>query len=288
MRPFLTEKVPICRSVDEVRDMLLQYPCSFCLYLAEKTDAQWETSMSRVQANRALESFIYLPVNIPAENIDMMRDVCQLAQESDQIIAINLTQPHKGSGTIRRFFDWKEPPTNFDALIKRNNVFTPIDMNGPAFVTWYKEVGELAGKSFVLIGVGGAGEAIARAVSDEQPKEIILIDKNPKDSLAQELAKKTKISYMNTARTLPKEIVLVNATGKSIAELGLATLFSSHHGMYIDLRTHADDLDQVDAFNWPAYDGQGMSHVSDYALICEIAEVLQIEPPSFDEFKKLI
>ena len=50
------------------------------------------------------ELFIYLPVNIKKGDFDSIREVYKLAENEEQIVAINQTQPHKSNPVQKKCF----------------------------------------------------------------------------------------------------------------------------------------------------------------------------------------
>ena len=67
------------------------------------------------------EWFIYLPVNIKKGDFDSIREVYKLAENEEQIVAINQTQPHKSNPVQKKCFFGPDIPQNVDSLIKDKN-----------------------------------------------------------------------------------------------------------------------------------------------------------------------
>ncbi len=70
----------------------------------------------------------------------MIRKIYELAEESNQIIAINQSQPHKSNSVLRDYFKDKKIPKNVDSLIKnKDNQLVCYNLNSTAFTGWFEE-----------------------------------------------------------------------------------------------------------------------------------------------------
>lgn len=302
--PFFQSKVPVCNSLKELHNVLLEYPdCKFCLYLAYKDNKAWDISTSRIYMNKVLPNFIYLPVNIKKEDYELLREVYVLSQQSTQIIAINQTQPHKSNPVLKELFkEIPNVPVNIDAIVKsKEGRLVPYDLNGPSFVGWYiDEVGPFTNNTVVLIGVGGVGEPIARKVIYEKPLNLILISPSSKEELKDELSNLGIVHYFRSVQEadlvlILKELILINAAGKEGAtdESGVKSLLKQFKGRqfpFIDLRPQLeiDIVEEAKQLGWNAYTGYGMNARNDYTLLAKIADLLHVGKPTFSEFKELV
>ena len=84
------EKILVCDGVKDLKKYLETHKnLKICLYLAEKTKEAWDISTSRVYMNQIDESFVYLPVNIKKGDWESIREVYNIAEKENQIVAIN-------------------------------------------------------------------------------------------------------------------------------------------------------------------------------------------------------
>jgi len=300
MKDFFDSKVPICTNVSQVKELLNKYSdCNFCLYLAYKSEEDWDKSTSRVYMNKVSDKLIYLPINIEKEDYKSIEEVYVLSEATNQIVAINQTQPHKSNKVLREWFKDQDIPQNVDSLVKdQNGKLQLFDLNGPAFVGWFKdEVAGFNNKQIIVLGVGGVGEPIARKIILDNPEVMYLIDIVPKEELCKELSEYGKVDYYSSLNQLQlnkEEIIFINCAGKEgVDETGAIELLEEHDSkgnIFVDLRPHLniDIVEKAKSLNWESYTGFGMNARTDYALLSKICEVSNIVPPSFDEFKKMV
>ncbi|MCK5084273.1 MAG: hypothetical protein KAQ64_01295 [Candidatus Pacebacteria bacterium] len=299
MNEFFNKKIPVCNSVKELKEFLARYSkFKFCLYLAYKDPDDWDRSTSRVYMNQVIADLIYLPVNIKKDNNDSLKEIYRISESSEQIVAINQTQPHKSNSVLGKWLQ-DDSIVNIDALIKdKNKKLVPYDLNGPSFVGWFKdEVGQFQEKCVILLGVGGVGEPIARKVIEEKPSKLILVDIVPKNELCAELSKKGIIEYasgLSEIKLNDNKIIFINCAGKEgVDESGTNELlmkFKERGFIFVDLRPHLqiDIVEKATKLRWKAYTGHGMNARNDYSLLTKIAELIGIVLMPFDEFKKIV
>lgn len=302
--PFANNKVPICNSVDELNKFLSTYPnYKFCLYLAFKDNEGWEKSTSRVYMNQLFPNFIYLPVNIRKDDLDSLKEIYKLAEQNEQIVAINQTQPHKSNQVLKEYFhNLPNLPTNIDTLVKgENNKLLPYDLNGVSFVEWFKEeVDNFTEKVVILVGIGGAGEPIARRIILDKPNKLFLVNPSSREQLKEELSKLGAVEYYPDINSIKVEeninnLVVINAAEKEGAsdETGiydLLEIYKNKHNTFVDLRPQLDIevVEKSKELGWKGYTGYGMNARNDYTLVTMIAELINQEPPTFIDFKKLV
>ena len=139
------KKIMVCDGIKDLKEFLEKHKnFKICLYLAEKSKEAWDISTSRVYMNQIDDRFIYLPVNIKKGDFDSIREVYKLAENEEQIVAINQTQPHKSNPVLKEWFSGQDIPQNVDSLIKdKNNKLQCYNLNGPSFKEFAKLV-ELA------------------------------------------------------------------------------------------------------------------------------------------------
>lgn len=299
MSEFFNKKIPVCNSIKELKGFLVKYSkFKFCLYLAYKNSDDWYRSTSRVYMNKVIDNLIYLPVNIKKDDKDSLKEIYKISESSEQIVAINQTQPHKSNPVLK---EWLQDSSiaNIDALIKdKNKKLVPYDLNGPSFVGWFQnEIDQFQKKCIVLLGVGGVGEPIAREVIKKKPSKLILIDVIPKTELCVELSEKGTIEYasnLDEIKLNDKEIIFINCAGKEgVNESGAEELLMKFKGkgcIFVDLRPYLqiDIVQKATRLGWRAYTGHGMNARNDYTLLIKIAELVGTVPISFEEFKELV
>ena len=297
----MASKIKICNSLNEIKEILKQNSNAyFCLYLAYKTDADWEKSTSRVYMNQLHSNFIYLPVNIEKEDHKFIEEVYRFSEENNQIVAINQTQPHKSNPVLKEWFKGKDIPTNVDCLVKDSyGKLQCFDLNGPSFVGWFTdEVDTFENRVVIILGVGGAGEPIARRISKEKPKQLTLVDPLPKYRLVTELSSQSSISYSNSLEflelTSKKELIFINCAGKEGSDDSSCQKFLSQYentsSIFIDLRPHLniESVELAKKLNWNAYTGYGMNARNDYSLLQEILNKINLSSITFEKFKELV
>lgn len=161
--PFLHNKIPVADGLEDFTSFIDRYPrFNFCPYVAEKDTEGWDKSTSRVYMNQVLPNFLYVPVNIPKDDLDALDDFFNFVQNRQDVPAVNITQPHKSSPVLcELYLGDAHSDVNVDTLIRNDEGrLEPYDLNSTAFVEWYKdEVGPFLGKKVVLVGIGGVGEA---------------------------------------------------------------------------------------------------------------------------------
>jgi shikimate 5-dehydrogenase len=300
----MSKKISICYAPKEVEIFLAQHKdAKFVLYLAHKDSDGWRKSTSRVYMNQISPHLIYLPVDIERNDLESLRQVYKISQENNQIVAINQTQPHKSNPVVQELFRYfPNVPANIDSIIKnQNGELVPFNLNGPAFVDWFAdEVTSIAGKTIVLVGVGGAGESIAREMARNHPLELLLIDSVDKRLLAEELSSKdirveyaSKLSISSLADK--SSLIVINAAGKEgtsddSAVVSLLSSYANKQYIFVDLRPQLilPIVEQAKKLGWKAYTGYGMNARNDYVFLCKVTKIATIEPPSFESFREMV
>jgi len=298
------QKIPVCYSVQEVRNFVESHrEVNIILYLAHKEKEAWEKSTSRVYFNQISQNLVYLPVDIAKGDLRELRQIYELAKNTGHIIAINQTQPHKSNPVVKELFsESSEKLVNIDTIIKDQSAqLKAFDLNGSSFITWFLEdVGVFENKVVILIGVGGVGEPISKAIAPHKPSKMFLIDPQDKTILKTELSAYCFVEYYPNldklmSSNLMENLVLINAAGKE----GIENNSTVHHflkshaaenNIFVDLRPHlqVEIVEQAKAFGWRAFTGHGMNAVNDYTLLSKVAEIANITMPSFARFKELV
>lgn len=304
--PFLYDKIPVTEGLDGFTTFIGEYPeCTFCPYVAEKDAAGWDRSTSRIYMNQVLPNFLYVPVNVPKDDLDSLRTFFNFVQDRRDIPAVNITQPHKSSPVLREIYlGDAHSPVNVDTLIRNEEgQLEPYDLNSTAFVEWYKdEVGPFQDKPIILVGVGGVGEPIAKKIAAEKPSSLLLVDVADKTDFTVRLAKTAQVptTFKTSLRdtlvsALPDEAVVINAAGKEGAdndsELWELIQRGAHGGTFVDIRPHLDIAIVAEAkrHGWNAHTGHGMNARNDYVLLQGIArQIPGATPPSFEKFQELV
>lgn len=304
--PFVHDKIPVADGLEGFTAFMEQYPnFSFCPYVADKDAEGWNKSTSRVYMNQVLPNFLYVPVNIPKDDLDALDAFFSFAQEQAAIPAVNITQPHKSSPVLRELYlGDAHSEANVDTLIRgQDGTLEPYDLNSAAFVEWFKEdVSSFANKPVVLVGVGGVGEPIAKKIAAEHPSSLLLVDVTDKTEFAAGLANTAHVpasfdtSLEHVLDTgLPEGAIVINAAGKEGAtnesELWELIQKGSNGGVFVDIRPHLDIeiVEEAKRRGWDAYTGHGMNARNDYVLLQGIArQIPGAMPPSFDEFERLV
>lgn len=293
-------KIKVCNNIQEVKDFIkMNKEINICLYLAYKEPIEWEISTSRVYMNKIHKNLVYLPINIKKNDFESLKEIYDLSEQNNQIVAINQTQPHKSNSVLKEWFRNKTIPDNVDSLIKdQNNKLTCYDLNGPSFTDWFTEdVSTLKNRSVILFGVGGVGEPIARRISKEGINSLYLIDINSKENLAKELYNDTKVTYLEKLNEICLEndsFIFINCTGKEGGNDNSAVEFlqkyKNMNNIFVDLRPqiNIEIVNLAKKLGWDAYTGFGMNARNDYTLLKKISELINIKIPSFEEFKKLV
>lgn len=293
-------KIKVCNNIQEVKDFIkMNKEINICLYLAYKEPIEWEISTSRVYMNKIHKNLVYLPINIKKNDFESLKEIYDLSEQNNQIVAINQTQPHKSNSVLKEWFRNKTIPDNVDSLIKdQNNKLTCYDLNGPSFTDWFTEdVSTLKNRSVILLGVGGVGEPIARRIAKEGINSLYLIDINSKDNLAKELSNNTKVTYLEKLNEICLEndsFIFINCTGKEGGNDNSAVEFlqkyKNMNNIFVDLRPqiNIEIVNLAKKLGWDAYTGFGMNARNDYTLLKKISELINIKIPSFEEFKKLV
>lgn len=293
-------KIKVCNNIQEVKDFIkMNKEINICLYLAYKEPIEWEISTSRVYMNKIHKNLVYLPINIKKNDFESLKEIYDLSEQNNQIVAINQTQPHKSNSVLKEWFRNKTIPDNVDSLIKdQNNKLTCYDLNGPSFTDWFTEdVSTLKNKSVILFGVGGVGEPIARRIAKEGINSLYLIDINSKENLTKELSNDTKVTYLEKLNEICLEndsFIFINCTGKEGGNDNSAVEFlkkyKNMNNIFVDLRPqiNIEIVNLAKNLGWDAYTGFGMNARNDYTLLKKISELINIKIPSFEEFKKLV
>jgi shikimate 5-dehydrogenase len=304
--PFLHNKIPVADGLDGFTSFTEKYPrFNFCPYVAEKDPEGWDKSTSRVYMNQVLPNFLYVPVNIPKDDLDALGSFFSSVQNRKDVPAVNITQPHKSSPVLRELYlSNAHSDINVDTLIRNDEgKLEPYDLNSTAFIGWYKdEVGPFQGKPVVLVGVGGVGEPIAKKIAAEKPSNLLLVDVTNKSDFAVSLSEVAQApttfapSLRNTIESgLPADAVVINAAGKEGAtnesELWELIHRGTTGGTFVDIRPHLDIeiVEEAKQHGWNAHTGHGMNARNDYVLLQGIArQIPGATPPSFKEFQKLV
>jgi shikimate 5-dehydrogenase len=303
--PFKNKLMPVVSTVKDLKDFLKGYEeYFFCLYLANKDREDWQKSTSRRYMNQVLPGLIYLPVNIQKDDYDSLRQVYKISEQSPQIIAINQTQPHKSNPvTMDWFKDEPNLPANIDAIVKdKSGKLKPFDLNGPSFVGWFTdEVTSFEDKTVIVVGIGGVGEPIVRRIVKDKPLRLFMIDPANKSYLVEEFeAPIGMIHYFpdfEKVNLLPdlEQIILINAAGKEGASdqtgvYGLLEKYRDRNYFFVDLRPHLEIeiVEKAKELGWQAYTGYGMNARNDYELLSKIAELINVTPPTFEDFKQVV
>ena len=289
-------KIPVCHTIQEIEAFLTEQKDSkFCLYLADKTEDEWEKSTSRVYMNQINKHLVYLPVNIKKDDYQLIEDIYRLSEKTSPIVAINQTQPHKSNPVLKQWAKGKNIPKNVDALVKdQNGCLQFFDLNGASFADWFEaEVGDFENKQVVILGVGGVGEPIARKIVERHPKNLQLVDVVSKKNLADELSA-TYEAKLESVSLYSQNIIFINCAGKEGAsEAGITDFLQKHkdkENIFIDLRPHLniEIVEIAKNMGWRSYTGFGMNARNDYTLLSKICELIHIKPPAFEDFQKLV
>ncbi len=295
------EKILVCDGVTDLKKYLENHKdIKICLYLAEKTKEAWDISTSRVYMNQIDERFVYLPVNIKKGDWESIREVYTIAENNNQIVAINQTQPHKSNPVQREWFKNQSIPQNVDSLIKdKFNKLQCYNLNGPSFVNWFEdEVTSLSNNIVIIFGVGGVGEPIARIIANKKAKCLYLIDISSKEELAKDLSKSANVIYLDCLSkvdfNINNKIVLINCAGKEGGDdktiVDVLKQLRNLDNIFVDLRPQLDIeiVNIAKQQGWNAYTGFGMNSRNDYVLLQKIQDITGINIPSFEQFAKLV
>ena len=295
------EKILVCDGIKDLKAYIEKHKnFKICLYLAEKTKEAWDISTSRVYMNQIDERFVYLPVNIKKGDWESIREVYNIAEKENQIVAINQTQPHKSNPVQREWFLGQDIPQNVDSLIKdKNNRLQCYNLNGPSFVNWFEdEVTHFSGNKVIVFGVGGVGEPIARIIANKNTEKMYLVDIYSKEGLAKELSKNTNIEYFSNLSKVDyntnNKIILINCAGKEGGDdkeiKNVINQLKNMDNIFVDLRPQLDIeiVNIAKQYGWNAYTGFGMNSRNDYVLLQKVQEITGINIPSFKEFAKLV
>jgi shikimate 5-dehydrogenase len=304
--PFNHNKIPVASGLEGFASFIEDYPdFNFCPYVAEKDDEGWDKSTSRAYMNQVLPNFLYVPVNIGKDDFEALRRFFDFVQGRQDILAVNITQPHKSSPILRELYLGDAvSESNVDTLIRNDSgSLEAYDLNSTAFVEWYKaDVGSFQDKPVVLVGVGGVGEPIAKKIAAEKPSSLLLVDVSDKSSLAALLA---ETSYTPTffdaslddliESGMLEGTIVINAAGKEGAtnESELWKLIHRNiiSGTFVDVRPHLniEIVEEARRYGWDAHTGHGMNARNDYVLLQGIArQIPHSNPPLFEEFQRLV
>lgn len=304
--PFFHNKIPVANGLEGFTSFVGKYSgFNFCPYVAEKDREGWDKSTSRVYMNQVLPGFLYVPVNVPKDDLITLENFFNFAQNRKDIPAVNITQPHKSSPVLRELYlGDAQGDSNVDTLIRNSEgQLKPYDLNSTAFVEWYKdEVESFQDKPVILIGIGGVGEPIAKKIAAEKPSNLLLIDVADKSNFATSLGKTSQVptTFASSLRStmdsrLSKGVIVINAAGKEGAtnesELWELIQKGTDSGTFVDIRPHLDVeiVKEANQHGWKAYTGHGMNARNDYVLLQGIArQISDATPPSFEEFQQLV
>jgi shikimate 5-dehydrogenase len=286
--PFSERPPPVCGSVAAIEQLVGCHPgCGVCLYLGDRSPRDWADSLSVRYVNRLLGSLIYVPVNVAAGDREGLREVYRYARAEPRVVAINHAQPHKSSPELRSLVGSSD---RVDFVAREGGSFRGYDLNGPAFLGWLlTEMPSLDRAAVVLLGVGGAGEAIARAVAARGPAELVLVDPADRSELAASLAETVPTRYaaappQDTAAP-QRAVVLVNAAGDagSDAALGSLAAWQADDRLFADLRVSPprELLAEARRLGWRAHSGEGMNLHNDHRMLEKLAALAGEKPPTF-------
>jgi shikimate 5-dehydrogenase len=295
------DKIAVCDGIKDLKQYLSNHNnLKICLYLADKTKEAWDISTSRVYMNQIDESFVYLPVNIKKGDWESIKEVYTLAENEEQIVAINQTQPHKSNPVQKEWFLGQDIPQNVDSLIKnKNNKLQCYNLNGPSFASWFEdEVTQFYNNKVIVFGVGGVGEPIARIIANKNPEKLYLVDIYSKEDLAKELSKYINVDYVDNLSKVNfdtnNKIILINCAGKEGGDdkevKKVLERLKDRNNIFVDLRPQLDieTVNVAKQYGWNSYTGFGMNSRNDYVLLQKIQEIISISIPSFEEFAKLV
>ncbi len=301
--PFLHNKIPVSDGLEGFTSFAERFPrFTFCPYVAEKDAEGWDKSTSRVYMNQVLPNFLYVPVNIPKDDLSALSDFFSFVQDRQNIPAVNITQPHKSSPILREIYlGDSDSEANVDTLIRNDQgELEPYDLNSTAFVEWYKaDVGSFQDKPVILVGVGGVGEPIAKKIAAEKPSSLLLVDVSDKADFAAQLGEASRVdtTFRDSLRGVgvSEGTIVINAAGKegatSESELWELIQRGTEDGVFVDIRPHLDIaiVEEAKQHGWNAHTGHGMNARNDYVLLQGIArQIPGAMPPSFEEFQRLV
>lgn len=298
--PYEHTKIPVSNGLSGFEAFIADYPdFTFCPYIADKTEDGWDISTSRTYMNQVMSGFLYVPVNISKDDLQGLDDFFSAVKGNTRIAAVNITQPHKSSPVVRRLFLGDEnTDDNVDTLIRNESGdLRPFDLNAPSFVSWYKdEVGQFTGKDIVLVGVGGVGEPMAKAIAKESPRRLILVDPSDKTKLAEQLRGQFEVTYNTSINEVATDfddgVVLINAAGKEGADdtSGIDAFLQGRirvGNIFVDIRPQLDIevVERAKQLGWQSFTGYGMNARNDYTLLSGIAEYMKVKPEPFADFQ---
>lgn len=305
--PFLHDKIPVADGLEGFNSFIGKYPgFNFCPYVAEKDSEGWDKSTSRAYMNQVLPNFLYVPVNIPKDDLDALEGFFNFVQNRKDIPAVNITQPHKSSPVLRELYlGDARSDVNVDTLIRNGEgQLEPYDLNSTAFVEWYKdEVESFQDRLVILVGVGGVGEPIAKKIAAEKPSSLLLVDVADRSDFATNLSNASQVptTFASSLRStidlgVPENAIVINAAGKEGAtnesELWELIQKGASSGTFVDIRPHLDIdiVEEAKRRGWKgAYTGHGMNARNDYVLLQGIAQQIPgATPPSFEKFQQLV
>lgn len=302
--PYYAEKIPVAAGVAEFRKFMEGYPgYRFCAYLADKTAAGWAKSTSRQYMNQVLPGMLYVPVNIPQGDEAGLRELFKMAAGDSNVLAVNITMPHKSNAVLREMFlGDRNSVVNVDTLVRgKDGLFHTYDRDAPAFVGWFEaDVEPFAGKTVCVMGVGGAGEPIAKLIAASGADRLVLVDPRDKSALAREMSREVRADYIPAMSevdtdSLPEGVIVINAAG-DIGDEPVAGLDAfldrarDKQGIFVDIRPQLKIpiVGVAEEYGWKAYTGEGMNANNDYGLVGALAEQMGVEPLPFDEFAEFV
>jgi shikimate 5-dehydrogenase len=292
INPYADRLVPVSvghRGIDAFMDDHPAY--RFCWYVAHKDQAGWDRSTSRVAMNRAMSNTIYAPVEVAADDLEELRALYALAAQRPAVSGINHTMPHKGNAALRDFVEQPGPSCDV-ALRPGPGHFLAEDFNGPGFIAWYEDTVGPPHSTVVIVGVGGAGEAIARWMARRHESCLWLVDIRDRSRLSIELSAQTPSRYssdISAAAVSPDEpLTVINCTGLSLEPLrGYLTAHAEGtERVFVDIRMGVVDLvTEASDQGWETHTGVGMASRSNYMLVSALTTIAHEETPSFEDFQ---
>ncbi len=295
---MIYNELKVCHTMYDIKNVVDKHKNStICLYVADKTPKQWAESTSSVYMNSIDANILYLPVNVKKDDDEMLRNIYEFSLNNKQIVCINHTHPHKSNRVLRHLLDIGEGEFNADVVFKDGDRFVPVDCNGPAFMEFYRnDVGEFTNKNVVILGVGGAGEIIARLISVCKPNCLYLVDIVDKNKLAIDLNKNVTTKYYDNIGKVSVDnnsIVVINCTGlDDNGSLNLNEFLKNHSSndnIFVDIRANITQaVLNASKYNWHSYTGFGMNYNNGYRILSKLCDFADIEPPSLEMFKKLV
>ncbi|MFC1500832.1 shikimate dehydrogenase [Elusimicrobiota bacterium] len=158
-------------------------------------------------------NFIYTPFEISPNNLSKAISCVK----KFNIHGLNITVPHKENAL--KFIDKADPLAkkigSINTIVNKNGVLTGYNTDGKGFIKDIKNCGfNPIKKTALLMGAGGAGKAVAAALSWSGAKKIYITDKS--QTLARKLVSKIKNSKHFPMSKIKEKIeeadIVINAT----------------------------------------------------------------------------